>query len=119
VTADHPPDAEVVRADIAEEILRVHQESYGTGAGHVEVVIAGDNVLVIMDVELAPAERTLIDAGRNDTVKQMRETYQAAIAPTFSAIVERATGRKVITFLSAMSVDPLYELEFFRLGPEH
>jgi uncharacterized protein YbcI len=116
--ADQEPiaDTEVVRTDIAEQIRRVHQDSYGTDAEGIEVYIAGDNVIVLLEIKLAPAERTLIDSGREDTVKTTRESFQAAIAPTFSAIVERATGRRVSAFLSAMSVDPLYELEFFRLA---
>jgi uncharacterized protein YbcI len=109
-------DTAAMRADIAEQIRRVHEQSYGTEAEGVEVHIAGDNVIVVLQIRLAPAERTLIDSGREEAVKMTRESFQAAIAPTFSAIVERATGRRVNAFLSAMSVDPLYELEFFRLA---
>jgi uncharacterized protein YbcI len=106
-----------VADEIEREVLRVHEDSYGTGASEVHVHIDGDFVLVILDVELTPAERTLFDAGRTDTIKNTRESYQHAIAPTFSAIVERATGRRVASFLSAMSIEPLYSAELFRLEP--
>ena len=40
------------------------------------------------------------------------------IGATFSAIVERATGRRVISFVSQMNIEPLYALEVFRLAPD-
>ena len=50
-------------------------------------------------------------------MKATREAFQQAIAPTFIAIVERATGRRVGSFISSMSVEGLYSIEFFRLEP--
>jgi len=35
---------------------------------------------------------------------------------TFTAIVERATGRRVTSFLSNTSVEALYSVEIFRLA---
>jgi uncharacterized protein YbcI len=93
-----PPTPSDVVEEIEREILRVHEESYGTGASATHVHVIDDFVLVVLDVELTPPERTLIDAGRSETVKATRESYQVAIAPTFSAIVERATGRRVASF---------------------
>jgi uncharacterized protein YbcI len=111
------PAPSEVADEIEREVLRVHTESYGTGATHIHVHVVGDFVLVVLDVELTPAERTLLGAGQTDAVKATRESYQTAIAPTFNAIIERATGRRVASFLSAMSIEPLYSLEFFRLEP--
>jgi uncharacterized protein YbcI len=111
-----PAPSDVVE-EIEREVLRVHEESYGTGASATYVHMVGDFVLVVLDVELTPAERTLIDAGRSETVKATGESYQVAIGPTFTAIVERATGRRVKSFLSSMSLDPIYSAELFRLAP--
>jgi uncharacterized protein YbcI len=106
-----------VETEIAREIRAVHEENYRVGAGEIHVHVVADFVLVVLDVELTQAEQTLIDAGRPDAVTGVRESFQEAIAATFSAIVERATGRRVISFVSHMSVEPLYELEVFRLAP--
>lgn len=110
-------DAQKVRAEIADEILRVHNESYGTGASKIEVHLLENLVVVVMDIELAPSEETLLGAERGDAVKATREAFQQVIAPTFDAIVERATGRRVQSFLSSVSLDPLYAVELFRLEP--
>ena len=112
-----PSGAEVETA-IADELIRVHEESYGTGASRIEVLVEDNMVIAVIDVDLTPAEQTLLDAGQIEAVKLTRESFQEAIEPTFTAIVEHVTGRKVAAFLSAMSVEPVYSIEFFRLAPE-
>jgi uncharacterized protein YbcI len=104
-------------AQIATEILRVHQDSYGTGAGKVTVHILDDAVFVLLDdLELSAIERTLLKGGREDSIAETRASFQEAIATTFRAIVERATGRTVTSFLSNTSVGSLYSVEVFRLA---
>jgi uncharacterized protein YbcI len=110
-------DVKKACSDIATEMLRVHEENYGAGASNVDVHLSGDIVVVILDVELTAAERTLLDAGQQDAVKTTRESFQQAIAPTFAAIIERAIGRKVRSFISAMSLEPVFSVELFRLEP--
>lgn len=110
-------DLAAVKESIASEILRVQEESYGVGADAVAVTLDTDLVVVVLDIQLAVAERTLLAAGHADSVKRMRESFQAAIAPTFRAIVEHATGRAVRSFMSTVSIEPLYAVELFRLEP--
>jgi uncharacterized protein YbcI len=106
-----------MEGQIADELVRVHDESYGAGVRETAVHFVDDTVIVILDIELTRAERTLFDAGHTAEVKSTREGFQRAIEPTFRAIVERATGRKVDAFLSTMSTEPLYSVEIFRLEP--
>ncbi len=112
------PSRTEIESAIAAELRRVHEDSYEAGSPAVEVHASRDVVLAVIDVKLTAAEQTLLEADQGEAVKATREAFQEAIAPTFIAIVEHATGRQVAGFLSAMSVDPLYELEFFRLAPE-
>jgi len=114
---ERAPSGAEIRDEITREILRVHEESYGTGASKMDVLLGEDTVLLVLDIELTAAERTLISASQQEAVKGTREAYQTAIAPTFIAVIERATGRRVKSFLSSMSVEPLYSIEFFRLEP--
>ena len=102
---------------IAGEVLQVHRESYGTGAGKVTVHLLDTAVLVILDeLELTPAEATLLEGGHVETIAKMRADFQTAIGATFGAIVERATGRTVTSFLSNTSIASRYSVEFFRLA---
>jgi uncharacterized protein YbcI len=112
------PSTAQIKAEIKKELLQVHRDSYGTGADGIEVHLADEMVLAVIDVELTAAERTLLAAGQSDAVKAAREAFQDVIAPTFIAIVERATGRTVHSFISSLNIDPLYSIEFFRLAPE-
>jgi uncharacterized protein YbcI len=105
------------REQIATEVLQVHRESYGTGAGNVSVYIVDDTVFVTLDdLELTPLEMTLLEGDHAESVERTRSDFQAAIGSTFCAIIERATGRRVTSFLSTTSVPSRYSVEIFRLG---
>jgi uncharacterized protein YbcI len=108
-----------VREEISREILRVHDEAYGETAREAKVFVIDDIALVVIEGEPTISERTLIDAGRGDAVIETREAFQEAIAPTFKAIVERATGRRVTSFISRHSIEPTYSVEFFLLESEN
>jgi uncharacterized protein YbcI len=121
VSTQDPVDAGIsgVRDQIATEVLRVHQDSYGTGAADVEVHLLADLVVVLLSgLELTPGEQTLLDGGYSASVSDMRARFQERIRPTFEAIIERATGRRVRSFLSNTDLDDRYSVEFFRLHPQ-
>ena len=107
-----------VSAEVAEELLRIHRETYGKGAQRADVAVCEDVVYCMLDeFELLPNEEFMIDAGRADTVVEIRMHYQQAIETTFRAAVERATGRGVISFASITKLSPNYVVDVFRLGP--
>lgn len=107
-----------VEHEIAEELLRLHSESYGTGAATVEVLISESAVVVFLDdLELQPNEGYLVDAGRGDAVIETRRVFQQAIESTFRASIERIIGREVASFASITKLNPNFECEIFRLAP--
>jgi uncharacterized protein YbcI len=106
-----------VRDEIAREMLRVHDEAYGISERDAKVYVMDDIALVVIDAVPTTPEQTLIDAGRGDAVRATHEAFQGAIAATFTAIIERATGRRVASFHSSMSLEPFHSVEMFRLGP--
>jgi uncharacterized protein YbcI len=102
---------------LAEEMLRLHEEAYGKGASEARILSDENTIVVILDgLELQRSEEFLIDAGYGDRVIQNRTLFQQAIETTFRAAVERATGRRVVSFSSSTRVDPTYAIEVFRLG---
>ena len=107
-----------VEQQLAEELLRIHVESYGKGAGKAQVHYLDDTVVALLDdLELLPNEQFLVGAGKGDAVVEVRSRYQQAIETTFRAAVERATGRTVVSFVSATKLSPNWVIEVFRLGP--
>ena len=62
-------------------------------------------------------ERTLLDTGQVESVYQMRRSFQQAMEAEFRHVVEEATGRKVIAYMSSIHVDPDLAVEVFVLEP--
>jgi uncharacterized protein YbcI len=104
---------------IASELVRIHEESYGVGmSGKVDVYLLDDHyVLCVLENDLAPVERTLINNEKGEVVRSTRMAFQEAIETAFTSAIERATGRSVDAFVSHFHVDPHFTLEFFRLAP--
>jgi uncharacterized protein YbcI len=113
----HPAMDGALRSAISQAIVRIHAEHYGKGATQAKTY-AWDNLLVtvLRDV-LTVAERTLVDVGRTDAVRDVRTTFQFTMEQTFRSAVERLTGRRVHSFMS--QVDPANGLgvEVFVLEP--
>lgn len=106
-----------VERAIADDLLRIHLETYGRGAGSATALMSEDVIVVMLDgLELLNNEEFLISAGEAQAVIDVRGRYQQAIETTFRAAVERATGRRVTSFASVTKLDPNYVVEIFRLG---
>jgi uncharacterized protein YbcI len=101
------------------DLMRIHRESYGRGAARARTYIFEDDVICFMDeLELLPSEEFLIDNGHADVVLNVRTKFEKAIEASFVSAVERATGRRVIKFVSNTGLDhPHFAVEVFRLEP--
>lgn len=69
-------------------------------------------------LEFQQGERFLIEHGEAETVIRTRAAFEQKIRSTFAAAVERATGRRVVSFLSTIHLDPPYAIEVFRMAPQ-
>ena len=104
-------------AAISNAIVGLHRDHYGRGATRTRTVMGSDYVIVFLEDVYTPVEKTLIEAGRFDAVKEMRSAFQDTMREKFSAAVEELSGRKVIGFLSQVHVDPDVSVETFILEP--
>jgi uncharacterized protein YbcI len=114
------PSVAAMEAEIAREILAIHLDSYGRGADSVRVHLLDDTVVVLLDgLQLQPSEEFLIAQGDADAVITVRRQFQQAIGASFAAVVERATGRRVVGFASQQQVsEPRFAVEIFRLAAD-
>jgi uncharacterized protein YbcI len=113
-------DTAAMEEAISNDLMRIHRESYGRSAARARTYILGDDVVCFMDdIELLPNEQFLIESGEGEAVVNVRSKFQHAIEATFTAAVERATGRKVIAFASHTELNPNFAVEIFRLEPDH
>lgn len=104
---------------ISREIAAVHERSYGALPSKVKTHILEDAVLCVIDIDLLPHERTLLDNGQGaKSIRAVRSDFQTSIRSTFIAAVEHSTGRRVSGFISDTHLDPPFSVEFFRLANE-
>jgi uncharacterized protein YbcI len=105
-------------AAVSNAISGLHRTRYGRGAKRTRTVMGSDYVICFLEDVYTPAERTLIDAGKFETVRATRAAFQDTMREQFSAAVEEAVGRKVVGFLSQVHVDPDLSIETFILEPD-
>jgi uncharacterized protein YbcI len=115
--ASQSRDRGKLSAAISQAILGIHREHYGRGANRARTVMGADYIICFLEDIYTPVERTLIDAGRFEAVRETRSAFQDTMRDNFSAEVERLSGRKVVGFLSQVHVDPDLAVETFILEP--
>ena len=104
---------------IGNEITRLHREHYGRGASTTRTIFQRDYVAAFLEDIYTPVERTLIEDGQQEGVKQTRQLFQMAMRERFTKAVEEITGRKVTAFMSQVHFDPDMAAEIFVLEPNH
>jgi uncharacterized protein YbcI len=105
-------------ASISNAITRLHRDHYGRGATTTRTIIQRNYVVCFLEDIYTPVERTLIDAGRSEAVRETRNIFQDAMGPKFREAVEEVTGRTVIGFMSQVHFDPDMAAEVFVLEPQ-
>jgi uncharacterized protein YbcI len=103
---------------VGNAITRLHAEHYGRGASTTRTVYERNHVVAFLEDIYTPVERTLIDAGQEEGVKETRQLFQMAMRERFTEAVEEITGRKVIAFMSQVHFEPDMAAEVFVLAPE-
>jgi uncharacterized protein YbcI len=104
-------------AQISTGLVQLHSQYYGKGPTKAKTHWVNDTVVCILRGGFTTVERTLLDTGEIESVYQMRRSFQAAMEDAFRRIVEDATGRRVIAYMSSIHVDPDLAVELFVLEP--
>jgi uncharacterized protein YbcI len=113
-----PSDRGKMLLAVTNGIVGLHHEFYGRGATRGRTIMQENYLVCFLEDIYTKAERTLIDAGKHETVLQARNDFQEAMRTRFSQLVEEITGRRVIAFLSQVGVDPDVGAEIFWLEPD-
>ena len=106
-----------VMARISTGLVQLHSQYYGKGPTRAKTYLVNDTVVCVLRGGFTTVERTLIDNGHADTVYDMRRSFQAAMEVQFRGIVEEATGRKTIAYMSQIHQNPDLAVEIFVLEP--
>ena len=102
---------------ISNGIGSLHREHYGRGADRIRTVIHPELVATTLEVCFTTVEKRMIAEGAFLKVRETRTMFQDWMGPTFTKLVEDATGRKVRAFFSSTTHDPDLAVELFLLHP--
>ena len=104
-------------AAVSNAVSKIHSESYGRGARSAHTIMQRLRRL-LHERHLHAGQRTFIDAGRFEHVRQTRLEFQTLMRDRFSDAVEEAIGRRVIAFFSQVHKGPDMSIEGFVLDPQ-
>jgi uncharacterized protein YbcI len=102
---------------ISDGVVSLLKEFYGRGPSRAKSYFQDDLVVVIMRGGFSRVEQTLLDGGRGEAVIQQRMEFQEVMRGRFADVVERATGRTVIGFMSGNQQESDLMCEVFVLAP--
>ena len=102
---------------ISDGIVGLLKEYYGRGPTEAKSYFQDDLVVCVLRGGFSRVEQTLLDEGRGAAVIQQRMEFQEIMRGRFEEVIERATGRKVIGFMSGNQQDPDMMCEVFILAP--
>ena len=102
---------------ISDGMVALLQEFYGRGPTRTKSYYEDDLVVCVLRGGFSRVEQTLLDGGRGAAVIQQRMEFQELMRERFEAVIERATGRPVIGFMSGNQQHPDMMCEVFILGP--
>jgi uncharacterized protein YbcI len=106
-----------IRTAISEGIVGLLKDFYGTGPTRAKTYVAEDLVVCVLRGGFTKVEQTLLAGGRGQAVLSQRVEFQEVMRDRFVAVVEQATGRRVVGFMASSQQDPDMLCEVFVLSP--
>jgi uncharacterized protein YbcI len=102
---------------ISDGLVALLKEYYGRGPTGAKSYFQDDLVVCLLRGGFSRVEETLLEGGRGSAVIQQRMAFQELMRERFEEVVEKATGRKVVGFMSGNQQDPDLMCEVFILDP--
>ena len=102
---------------ISDGLVALLKEFYGRGPTQAKSYYQDDLVVCVLRGGYTQVEQTLLDGGRGSAVIEQRMQFQELMRDRFEGVVEKATGRKVIGFMSGNQQEPDLMCEVFVLDP--
>jgi uncharacterized protein YbcI len=106
-----------VLTDISDGLVGLLKEFYGHGPTRTKSYYQDDLVVCLLRGGFSRVEKTLLEGGRGDAVIQQRMEFQEVMRDRFVGVIEQATGRSVIGFMSGNQQHPDLMCEVFILAP--
>jgi uncharacterized protein YbcI len=104
-------------AEISTALVGLHKRFYGKGPVRAKTFLVDNTVLCMLEGGFTIVERTLIDIGRGEVVRDLRHNFQLAMQEQFTQVIEDKLDRRVLAYLSQVHTDPDVAVELFMLEP--
>ena len=105
-------------SDIARGLAELHTEYYGKGPSKARTYMLNDTLLCLLEGGFTTVEATLIADGNSEAVHEIRRSFQRAMEQPFKDVVEGATNRSVLAYMSQIHTSPNLAAELFVLEPQ-
>jgi uncharacterized protein YbcI len=124
---DHDPPSETDRAEsaaavgptpaaVSNAVTRLMYDLYGKGAARTRTYMTDEHVFCALEGVLTTVERTLVEAGETDLVRDLRVRFGQLVRPVIGAEVGRLLRRQVVAVESQLVFDPDTLFLIFVLG---
>lgn len=119
---DRMPDGETQRVEerggdllarISNEFVAMQKEFWGLGPLEAKSYMMDDLLLVVMRGGMTTAECTMIEFGRQELVREFRQSFENDMTQKLTGMIEHLTGRKVLTYQSQVLFAPDIVTELF------
>jgi uncharacterized protein YbcI len=104
---------------VTEAMVAFHERYYHRKPVTAKTLLLEDELLVcVLGGVYTDVEKTMIELQRAGVIRDIRSAFQNTMQQRFIAVIERLSGRKVLTFMSDHHVGPDIEIELFILTPQ-
>ena len=114
MTGTHGPPGAMAMQAVSNAMVSLHKEQFGRGPTNARTHFAGADPLVCtIEEALLPAERTMVQMGEHNRVREARMFLQVATSREFIGAGAAIIPRKVRGFASAIDPEPGIVWEIF------
>ena len=104
-----------VGREISREVVGLFKKYVGRGPTYARTYVHEDLVVTMLHDTMTRGEQTLKEEDEEEKLRELRKIFQGAFRDEAVSAVERATGRRVVAFLSDHAVEPDWSAEVFVL----
>jgi uncharacterized protein YbcI len=113
---DHP-NLGPLMAEVTNAVVQLHRTHYGKGPTRSKSYLLDDVLICVMRDVFTTVERTLVESGEGDKVRETRLAFQDAMRERFTEAVEEIMERRVVGCSSQVLLDQDVAIETFLLEP--
>ena len=110
---NEPDDGQTLLARLSTEMVRATKQYFGKGPTQAKSYFLDDMLFIVMKGGLTTAEKTMLEFGEIDKVRDFRQTFENQMTEQLTGMIEDITGRKVLTYQSQVMFDPAVVVEIF------